>query len=75
MPHIAISAYDENKNIKQMNIHLDIQFKREYFHTPKAMLKMDELQNRLEKLIGEYFDEYESETYSNHEWNSRMNNY
>lgn len=75
MPHILLSGYDETKCIKQLNIHLEIQFSKEYHKSIKANEKLRELENKMSDLIKEYFPDYECEQYTNHEYNTRMNNH
>jgi hypothetical protein len=68
MPHIIIGAYHKDKCLQKLFIHAEVDFKKEYFTTPKAQKKLKELQEKLEKVVEEYFEGgYESETYSNYE--------
>ena len=75
MPHILVSGTDMNKQIEYINIHAEINFKPETFHSLKMQIKMDELKEKLEAVVEEYFDIIESEDYTNHEYNSRMEDY
>lgn len=77
MPHITVTGCNMNLQIKQIDIHAKIDFAKETFITPKADLKLNEFQQKLEALVGEYFDiaDISSDKYSNHEYNSRMYNY
>lgn len=78
MPHISVTGCHINRQISEINIHAEIKFSREtWVNRPKANMKMDELREKLEALLMEYFDvsEVSSEIYSNHEWNSRMSNH
>jgi hypothetical protein len=56
MPHIRVDGCNMNRQIKQINIHAEMVFAKETWQTPRAELKMEELKQKLEDLICEYFD-------------------
>jgi hypothetical protein len=74
MPHIAIDGFHSERCIKQITIHAEVDFSREFFNTGRTNEKLKEIQEKLDAVISEYFDVYESEWYSNHEWNLHMKN-
>ena len=77
MPHITVDGCNTNRQIQQINIHTEIVFARETFVTPKTNMKMQELKDKLEAVVAEYFDgaDISSDIHSNHDWNTRMNNH
>ena len=76
MPHIYVYGTDMGKNIEQISIHAAVKFSRQYFTTPKADAKLKELQEKIERLVDEYFpNDYESEILDNHEWNVNVKNF
>jgi hypothetical protein len=44
MPFIRITAYDSNRCIRELDITAKIRFSQEYYRTPKAKIKLKELQ-------------------------------
>jgi hypothetical protein len=76
MPHIILTGCDTNRQIEQIVIDVKIDFKKDTYNLyHKRKLKMNELEEKLGAILKEYFDDYEAEEYSNHEYNTRMNNY
>lgn len=75
MPHILVQGTDIHKNIESISIHADVKFSHDYYTSPKAGVKFKELQEKIERLIEEYFPDYESETFTNHDWNINMKNF
>lgn len=71
MPHIVIDGYTVPRIIEHIYLHADVTFSYQVFKTPLANIKLQELQEKLEAVVKDYFESYESDTYSNHEWNSR----
>lgn len=70
MPHIYASATDMDKSIQYINIHAEIQFKKEYFDSPKAQLKLQEIESDINTMLSKYFDDLnESEILSNYSKN------
>ena len=71
MPHILIHSTDMTKGIQVIHMDVKVQFNSYYFRkTSKVNEKMNELENKLQMLLSEYFDtEIESEILSNHEYN------
>lgn len=72
MPHIVIHACNTDKNIQIIDLHVSVQFKKEYYDdTIRAKAKMEELKEELESVIKKYFElDYESEVVmSNHFYN------
>ncbi|MGN6604538.1 MAG: hypothetical protein ACTHK8_18915 [Ginsengibacter sp.] len=75
MPHILIQGYDRNRNVQQFDIHAAIHFSHDYYHSEKARVKLDEIKQKLEKVVAEYFDDFSSDNFSNHDWNLKMNDH
>lgn len=79
MPHLTISGCHIEKQISEINIHVDMKFSRiAWQNRKKCAQRMKEFEEKVETLLMEYFDIHEitgSEWHSNHEWNTRMNNY
>lgn len=76
MPHILVEGSDLNKNIESLSVHAHVKFSYDYYTSPKAAAKLKELQEKMEKLIDEYFpNDYESEIMTNHEWNVNIKNF
>lgn len=73
MPHLFVNGTDMDKQIQYIHIHADINFKRETFGTVRQRVKMEELREKLEALLSEYFDYVESDITTNHEYNLKMN--
>lgn len=71
MPHILIHSTDMTKGIQVIHMDVKVQFNSDYFRkTSKVNEKMNELENKLQMLLSEYFDtEIESEILTNHEYN------
>lgn len=69
MPHIIVDGCDMTRNIERIYLHAEVDFSEKYFHTPAANLKMQELMEKLEKVIAEYFNSVESDIYNNYEYN------
>lgn len=70
MPHIHTSAVDMEKTIKIMNVHVYIQFNKEYYQSPKAKLKLEEIRAKVAALVNDYFPDAPVEAeMSNHEYN------
>lgn len=72
MPHITVDGTDMKRQIQTISIHAEVNFARETFNSPKAHIKLNEIKEKIEKLVEEYFDIIESDTHTNHEWNTRM---
>ena len=72
MPHITVSGCNMNMQIQYINIHAEVNFARETFNSPKAEIKLDEIKDKIEALLSEYFESIESDTMSNHEYNKMM---
>lgn len=72
MPHITVDGTDTRKQIKSISIHAEVVFAIETFNSPKASVKLKEIKEKIEKLVEEYFDVVESDTHTNHQWNTRM---
>jgi len=72
MPHIIIEACDTDKCMQMVQLVCRVHFKKEYFHSPKAELKMEELRDKLVSVVEEYFpfSVSMSDVMSNHEFNS-----
>jgi hypothetical protein len=73
MPHISIIACDMDRQMQMLNIHAEVKFKSETYWSPKGRIMLQELEEKLQKVVEEYFDSLSSEIYTNHEWNIRMN--
>lgn len=74
MPHISIIGCDTRRQIKQVVVHAYVQFSSETFKSAKMHNKLQELADKLEAVVAEYFDgNTETELYNNHEWNTRFN--
>jgi len=73
MPHLFVNGTDMNKQIQYVHIHAEINFARETFGTVKQNAKMEELREKLENVLTEYFDYVESDVATNHEYNLKMN--
>jgi len=74
MPHITVNGIDTRKQIQSIIVHAEVTFAIETFNSPKASLRLKEIKEKIEKLVEEYFDVVESDTYTNHQWNTRMDN-
>lgn len=73
MPHILLDGYNENSNIKQMNMHVNIQFSPAYFNSIKCDPKLNEVVEKLSQVIAEYFPDHSVEVLSNHDYNTLKN--
>jgi hypothetical protein len=73
MPHILLDAFDATKNVTHLSIHADIRFSKEYFSTPKAEQKMQEIKAMLEGIVKEFFNSYEVDQLQNHQYNLYAN--
>jgi len=69
MPHITVTGEDTKRQIKMISIHAEVDFSREVFSSPKGRIKLNEIKDKIQKLVEEYFDAVESDIHSNHEWN------
>lgn len=69
MPHIIVDGTDEDRVIQYINIHAEIRFSQQFFHSKKTEEKLSELEDKICNLLYQYFDEVSSETLSNHEYN------
>lgn len=71
MPIIELHAFNDSRNIRQLNITAKVSFSDEYYHSPKAIEKLKELQADLEKVMEKYFDgDYMSDRWlSDHSYN------
>lgn len=75
MPHITVIGCDRERQMQLVNIHVEIEFaEATYNDFRRRKYKMEEITNKLEKLLEEYFDHVESETYSNHQFNTEILN-
>jgi hypothetical protein len=74
MPYILVDSYDESRLIQQISITCKVDFKSEFWkcYRQRARIKLDELEEKIGLLVKEYFDDYEAEQYSNHEYNMHM---
>jgi hypothetical protein len=78
MPHITATGCHTERQVAQINIHAEVVFSQTaWADHKKCYHKMKEIQERIEAMLMEYFDmsEVGSETYTNHEYNSRMSNF
>lgn len=71
MPHILITGCDTKRNIEEIELHAKVRFSQAYYLSPKAEKKLEEVQEKLEAVIREYYDDVESESFTNHAWNTR----
>lgn len=71
MPVIELHAFRSERNIRQLDIQVKVQFSSSYYHSPKANEKLKELQADLEKVMEKYFDsDYMSDRWlSDHNYN------
>lgn len=71
MPVIKLDATDQGRNICSLNIVVKVHFSLEYYRSPKAILKLRELEESMEELMKKYFDiSYTSEVWVNdHDYN------
>ena len=60
MPHIILQAFESQRNIRRMDIRVDIEFSREYFQCGKGQEKLKEIQQELQNVMEIYFDTYVS---------------
>lgn len=76
MPHIFVNGTNTSLQIQEIHIHARIVFKQEVHRSIAARYKLEDLQNKLEKLIEEYYEgkDISSDIISNHEYNQMMNN-
>jgi len=75
MPHVTITACNTERQISEINIHVSVRFSRlAWVDRVKCNRKLQEIHEKLEKVVEEYFElnEISTDTYSNHEWNTRM---
>lgn len=78
MPHIAAEGCNTERQISQINIHVNVKFSSVAWQNQvKCNQRINELQEKIDNLLLEYFDisELTGDTYTNHEWNTRMNNF
>lgn len=73
MPHITVDGCHMDMNLQQLNVHAELIFRKDFYGTKKATKMIEEIQGKLEKVVEEYFNEIDSEFYSNHEWNTKFN--
>lgn len=59
MSHILVLGCNTNLQIKTISIHAQVLFARETEYTPKAYLKLQELQKELESVVLKYFSNIE----------------
>lgn len=72
MPHIIVNGYEEKRQIQQISIHAEVVFsKLIYADHNRFYYKLEELKEKIEKLIEEYFDgnSIDSDVLSNKEFN------
>lgn len=74
MPHIIIDAYHSDRQIEHLRIHAEIKLSHECYNSIKRHVKLSELKHKLEAVVEEYFDEWEVEELTNHEWNLIISN-
>lgn len=75
MPHITVIGCNRERQMTRVSIHADIDFAKETYNDyRRRKYKMDELTDKLERLLKEYFDSVESETITNHEYNTKILN-
>lgn len=72
MPHILIEGFDTDKNVRGITLHADVWFSTEYIRSEKYKAKLCELQTILEKTVSEYFENYTSDIFQEHEFNKMM---
>ena len=70
MPHIYVYGIDTTKQIKEISIHVKVDFAKETFHSNKKDIKLEEIQAQIERILEPYFNNITSEIFSNHEWNT-----
>lgn len=77
MPRILIDGYDSTRIIEGISIDVNVKFSSELFknYPNRVNEKMKQLEMELGRVIEKYFGDYSSERMSNHEYNTRMNNY
>lgn len=74
MPHVFANGCDMDRQIQYINIHAEVQMKQELYHdVRKRNIKLEELQEKLEQVLKEYFDDVgDNEPMTNHEYNCAM---
>jgi hypothetical protein len=77
MPRILIDGCDTTRIIEQISIDVKVKFSSDLFrnYPERCNEKMKQLEFELGQVMEKYFGDYSSERMSNHEYNTRMNNY
>lgn len=74
MPYILIECCDTTKVLEQMNITVNLHYRKDFYRSKKQIAMQAEIKEVLEAVAAKYFDEFESENMSNWEYNRHMEN-
>lgn len=70
MPHIQAKVTELGRNIEIFNAHVFIRFSKDYYRTKKAEQKLEEIRQRIEAVVNEYFPDVAVDAFmNNHEYN------
>lgn len=74
MPYIVAYGTDMTKGIQSLHITTRVDFSQECFKDKAYVnMKMNELHDKIERLISEYIEQFDTEVLSNHEYNMNQN--
>ena len=68
MPHITLFACATSLQIKLISIHAQILLKPEIEHDIRGKAKLEELREKMESVLMEYFNYTESEVFTDHQF-------
>lgn len=69
MPHIYASGCHMEMNLQQMNVHVELVYKKGFYQTPKQVALQKQILAEIEAVVEKYFGDIESEELTNHEYN------
>lgn len=69
MPHIIIHADKPDAAIEVLQVKAHIKLNSEIFKSPRGKKMVQEIADKLSKVVTEYFEEYSEDILSNHEHN------
>lgn len=68
MPHIRLHAFHSQRNIKRIDIDVNIEFSSKYFLSGKANKKLKEIQQELQNVMEIYFDDFSNGYWLNEDY-------
>lgn len=75
MPRIILDGCDTRKIVTQISVDVKVDFRIDFYkdYPERANEKMKLLEQQFGEVLRKWFEDYESEQLSNHEYNLKMN--